>query len=86
MTPLTYCQESHIHNNKIKELTLNTCSQLPWLGGQAGGGVDGSADGHLGQRPQAETVGVGPAGRSASGPVGENLLLHEAVTDGGGGF
>lgn len=48
----------------------NACSQLPWLGGQAGGGVDRSADGHLGQRPEPETVGVGPAVRSASGLVG----------------
>lgn len=48
----------------------DACSQLPRLGGQAGGGVDGSADGHLGRRPEPETVGVGPAVRSASSLVG----------------
>lgn len=46
------------------------CSQLPWLGGQAGGRVNG----HLGQRPKPETLGLGHVARSVSGPVGANLL------------
>lgn len=38
--------------------------------------MDGSPEGHLGQRPKQEALGVGPAVRSVSGLVGANLLLQ----------